>query len=372
MGSGIAPVEAPELAVNTAVPANYAPVSNVASIPAFESLPPVATYSQQIYYGAAAAPATISYAQAPVAVPVVNTVPVAPAPATVTYIQAPVAAAAPVAVASPVVVASPTEGSQYHSQDDIGQYSYGYSDSNSVKQEVKTADGVIRGSYSYVDADGIVQTVSYIADALGFRVGATNLPVHVVDGQATPAQAAIQTAPVAAAPAPVVSAYHTPGPVMTPSVNYAYLPYATNYGYDTQVAASAPVVSAAPIVDSAIGAPYDASNSQYHAQDDFGQYNYGFSHPTQTKQELKTADGVTRGSYSYVDANGLIQTVNYISDAMGFRVAATNLPVHHIEENALDGPVPVAAANTVISPAVQYSYLPYATNYGYDTSAAAA
>merc|ERR1712106_1176871 len=230
MGSGIAPVEAPELAVNTAVPSNYAPVSNVASIPAFESLPPVATYSQQIYYGAAAAPATISYAQAPVAVPVANTVPVAPAPATVTYVQAPVAA--PVAVASPVVVASPTEGSQYHSQDDIRQYSYGYSDSNSVKQEVKTADGVIRGSYSYVDADGIVQTVSYIADALGFRVGATNLPVHVVDGQATPAQAAIQTAPVAAAPAPVVSAYHTPGPVMTPSVNYAYLPYATNYGYN--------------------------------------------------------------------------------------------------------------------------------------------
>merc|ERR1712106_749837 len=307
MGSGIAPVEAPELAVNTAVPANYAPVSNVASIPAFESLPPVATYSQQIYYGAAA----------------------------------------PVAVASPVVVASPTEGSQYHSQDDIGQYSYGYSDSNSVKQEVKTADGVIRGSYSYVDADGIVQTVSYIADALGFRVGATNLPVHVVDGQATPAQAAIQTAPVAAAPAPVVSAYHTPGPVMTPSVNYAYLPYATNYGYNVPAAAvHTPVVDAAPVVAAApeyaagtpivgSGSPYDASNSQYHAQDDFGQYNYGFSHPTQTKQELKTADGVTRGSYSYVDANGLIQTVNYISDAMGFRVAATNLPVHHVEENAV-------------------------------------
>ena len=34
---------------------------------------------------------------------------------------------------------------------------------------------------------------------------------------------------------------------------------------------------------------------------------------------LQTADGVTRGSYSYVDANGLVQTVNYISDAMGFK-----------------------------------------------------
>merc|ERR1711892_1238360 len=243
-----------------------------------------------------------------------------------------------------------------------GQYSYGYSDPNSVKQEVRTADGVIRGAYSYVDSNGLVQTVNYIADALGFRVGATNLPVHHVDApvaQAAPVPVAVApkdftsgVSPlvhVAAASTPVVSAYHTPGPVMTPSVNYAYLPYATNYGYDTQVAASAPVVSAAPIVDSAIGAPYDASNSQYHAQDDFGQYNYGFSHPTQTKQELKTADGVTRGSYSYVDANGLIQTVNYISDAMGFRVAATNLPVHHVEgpvAQAVD--VPLAAVADAI------------------------
>merc|ERR1712106_659555 len=295
-------VEAPE---QVAVVDTSAPISDVASIPAFENLPPVATYSQQIYSGAAAAPAIISYGQAPVAV--VNTVPVAAASVPVTYVQAPVAVQAPVVAAAPVVVAAATEGSQYHSQDDAGQYSYGYSDPNSVKQEVRTADGVIRGAYGYVDSNGLVQTVNYIADALGFRVGATNLPVHHVDApvaQAAPVPVAVApkdftsgvspVVHVAAASTPVVSAYHTPGPVMTPSVNYAYLPYATNYGYDTQVAASAPVVSAVPIVDSAIGAPYDASNSQYHAQDDFGQYNYGFSHPTQTKQELKTADGVTR------------------------------------------------------------------------------
>ena len=34
---------------------------------------------------------------------------------------------------------------------------------------------------------------------------------------------------------------------------------------------------------------------------------------------LQTADGVTRGSYSYLDANGVYQTVNYISDALGFK-----------------------------------------------------
>merc|ERR1712106_1310297 len=157
-------VEAPE---QVAVVDTSAPISDVASIPAFENLPLVATYSQQIYYGAAAAPAIISYAQAPVAV------------------QTPVVAAAP------VVVTAATEGSQYHSQDDAGQYSYGYSDPNSVKQEVRTADGVIRGAYSYVDSNGLVQTVNYIADALGFRVGATNLPVHHVDAPVA------QAAPVA-------------------------------------------------------------------------------------------------------------------------------------------------------------------------------
>merc|ERR1711994_834135 len=112
----------------------------------------------------------------------------------VTYVQA----APVVAQPAPVVgQAAAPEGSQYHAQDDIGQYSFGYSDGNSVKQEVKTADGVIRGAYSYVDADGIVQTVNYIADGLGFRVGATNLPVHEVDAPAA--------APVAVAAAPAVA-----------------------------------------------------------------------------------------------------------------------------------------------------------------------
>lgn len=45
--------------------------------------------------------------------------------------------------ASPVV-------SQYHSQDTLGQYSYGYNGASSAKVETKSLDGVTRGSYSYV------------------------------------------------------------------------------------------------------------------------------------------------------------------------------------------------------------------------------
>jgi len=321
-----------------------------------------------------------------------QTVPVVAQAAPVVAQAAPVVAqVAPVVQAAPVVAAAAPEGSQYHAQDDFGQYSFGYSDGNSVKQEVKTADGVIRGAYSYVDADGIVQTVNYIADALGFRVGATNLPVHHVDAEPVAAAAPVAVAeePVAEAASAPVQVAHSNHHVMTPAVNYAYLPYATNYAYETPaaqvvaaspvvaqaspvVAQASPVVAAAP-VESVAGTPYDATNTQYHAQDDIGQFNYGYSNPLSTKQELKTADGVTRGSYSYVDANGIVQTVNYLSDALGFKVAATNLPVGPAPEHPVDHVEPAvveaysspAVEEKVMEPTVQYAYLPYAQNYEY-------
>lgn len=49
---------------------------------------------------------------------------------------------------------------------------------------------------------------------------------------------------------------------------------------------------------------------------------------------MKTLDGITRGSYSYIDANSQLQTVNYVADALGFRVAATNLPIAPVETNS--------------------------------------
>ena len=70
---------------------------------------------------------------------------------------------------------------QHHAQTEGGEYTYGYSNVNSAKVETKSADGIVRGSYTYIDAHGKLQTTQYISDAFGFRVAATNLPVHVVD-----------------------------------------------------------------------------------------------------------------------------------------------------------------------------------------------
>jgi len=66
---------------------------------------------------------------------------------------------------------------------------------------------------------------------------------------------------------------------------------------------------------------------QFHAQDEFGQYSFGHAGGPSARTESKDAYGVVTGSYQLIDANGLLQTVNYISDAAGFRVAGTNLPV---------------------------------------------
>jgi hypothetical protein len=119
---------------------------------------------------------------------------------------------APLGFGPTVAVAGGPVSSQYHAQDELGQYSYGYAGGPSAKSESKTADGITRGAYSYVDANGILQQVQYVSDPVnGFRVSATNLPV-------APAGVA-QAAPLAlaAAPAPVHFAAAAP-------VHFAQLP----------------------------------------------------------------------------------------------------------------------------------------------------
>jgi len=108
-----------------------------------------------------------------------------PVPA-VPYAAAPVAPVAPVARTAPVApvaqaVAPPAvTSSQYHAQDEFGRVSYGYENANSRKEERRDEYGNVAGSYSYVDSTGVPKTVSYIADAAGFRLtGANNLPLHV-------------------------------------------------------------------------------------------------------------------------------------------------------------------------------------------------
>merc|ERR1719412_2846559 len=72
---------------------------------------------------------------------------------------------------------APGQSHQYHAQDEFGQYSFGYAGGPSARTETRDGYGVVRGSIVVPDANGILQTQNYIADAAGFRIVGTNLPV---------------------------------------------------------------------------------------------------------------------------------------------------------------------------------------------------
>merc|ERR1712241_1455938 len=109
-------------------------------------------------YGyAAAAPAIRTIARPAIAAPVaqVNTI-AAPAIAQVNTIAAPVAQ---VQAAVPSVTSS-----QFHAQDEDKNFSFGYSNINSARQESGNALTGVVGSYSNGH-----NTINYVADAYGYR-----------------------------------------------------------------------------------------------------------------------------------------------------------------------------------------------------------
>merc|ERR1712121_228744 len=144
-------------------------------------------------------------------------------------------------------------------------------------------------------------------------------------GYAAP-YAAAYAAPVAATAVDAKFAYGAPvtalnagpltaGPVIAAPVataTYAAAPAIAAPVATTTYAAAAPVVAAAPVA-----AP---ASSQYQAQDEFGNIAYGYQNINSAKQESGNAYGGVTGSYTYDDEAG-VHTVNYVADALGFRVA---------------------------------------------------
>merc|ERR1711994_1229088 len=115
------------------------------------------------------------------------------APVTTVKVEAePIEAVAPVATVAatpvsyagafvhPYAYAPYAQGSQFHAQDEFGNLNYGYTNINSAKQEVGNTYGGVQGAYSYVDANGELQRVEYVADDLAFRVADSRLPVAPV------------------------------------------------------------------------------------------------------------------------------------------------------------------------------------------------
>merc|ERR1739848_556800 len=126
---------------------------------------------------------------------------------------------ATVPVTAPVAQATPLKASQFHAQDAFGQYNYGYSDENSAKQEFKTAYGIIQGTYSYVDANGIVQTTNYIAEGPAAVVPQVKTTDAIdLRGEDIAVVAAAET-PVATVPVPAQQVVYNHHPYAAPVVS---------------------------------------------------------------------------------------------------------------------------------------------------------
>ncbi|KAK2577060.1 hypothetical protein KPH14_005875 [Odynerus spinipes] len=297
---------------------------------------------------------------------------------------------------SPIGSVSPLR--QYHVQDGSGSYRYSFTGPHHAKTE-SNLNGVTQGGYSYIDANGILQTVSYTADDQnGFRVSASNLPQAPKDDreqvQDTPEVAAakrnhleeLQKSQLNDRPnwqeqnilsykilPPYVSYAQiqpTEGKIVEREIQSTKNPFLLSRAEadNIEVPKPDPTLSKASASPSshrdtlpkgegqsdnpnalhigkflempnvhrtvALPAPYVfpvlpyrlLHSSLHHTQDSLGQYDYSYTGDSSAKTESRSLDGTTRGAYSYIDPNGILQQVHYIADHNGFRVLATNLP----------------------------------------------
>jgi len=114
----------------------------------------------------------------------------------------------PVSPFAPVVIqpaAVPVDlASQYHTQDEFGQFTFGHASLGQAHSQTRDFTGAVRGSYTYVNPDGEQVVAHYVADAGGFRVSSNALPVApTFDGVAPEAPVADLEAPVFDLEAPV-------------------------------------------------------------------------------------------------------------------------------------------------------------------------
>merc|ERR1712166_632596 len=148
-------------------------------------------YGIQGYYGGAAAPFAYNNAwTAPLNYAPQTAYPYAPQTAYsyAPYAQAyaPIAAPAPVAPVNYAAFAPAPLSSQFAAGDEFGNTQYGYSNWASSKHEVGNGFGQKTGSYQYVDPNGELQTITYVADEFGFRTEDSRLPVAPVHEHGLP------------------------------------------------------------------------------------------------------------------------------------------------------------------------------------------
>merc|ERR1712212_919918 len=120
------------------------------------------------------------------------------------------------------------------------------------------------------------------------------------------------------------------------------------------IPAAAPAIVDGPVpvsTSKVVAAPALPSAQQFHSQDELGNLAFGYANINSARQESgNTWLGTRTGAYSWTDANGIVQNVNYVADGLGFRVAASNFPVAPLPIPAPEVPLPIAPVFTLVGP----------------------
>ncbi|XP_023313029.1 cuticle protein-like [Anoplophora glabripennis] len=257
------------------------------------------------------------------------------------------------------------------------QFNYGVSDGHTGDQKTQTEirDGdVVKGSYSLVEADGTVRTVSYTADDHnGFNAVVTR------SGHAAHPATAIAVAPkVVAAPAYAHATIAAPA-IAAPAYGldivctcwlrgYADMPH-TYIRFYLIVALSAIVActhagviggghAVAPIAVAAAPVAVAQHTVDYFAYPRY-QFNYGVAdaHTGDHKSQSEARDGdVVRGAYQVAEPDGTLRTVHYTADDHnGFNAVVTRSG-HAVHPQVVSAPVAVAAAPLALAAPVAYGH----------------
>jgi len=154
------------------------------------------------------------------------------APVTAEVKTAAVATAAPVTTTAfaysgfPYAYAPAVTANQYHSQDELGQASFGYSHPGQAAVNYRDAAGNQVGSWAYFSPEGKEVRVSYVADSNGFRVLSNALPEGPAAADLAMPEPVQDTAEVAAAKAAHMMALESAkaGVIMSPITSVDDLP----------------------------------------------------------------------------------------------------------------------------------------------------
>ncbi|KAM3962329.1 uncharacterized protein ACR2FA_003560 [Aphomia sociella] len=294
--------------------------------------------------------------------------PVYHAPAPVYHAPAPVAYHAPIAK----IIAHQPEEIAYPKYEYTYSVADEHSGDNKSQQEVRDGD-VVKGSYSFHEADGSIRTVEYTADDHnGF-----NAVVHNTAPTAAPV--AYKAAPLLVKSAPVyfvvlcaLVAVSQAGLLAEP-VHYSSAAAVSSQSIVRHDQPHVANLVAAPVAKIAVAAPvYHAPAPVYHAHAPvayhapiakvvahqpeeiaYPKYEYTYSvadgHTGDNKSQQEVRDGdAVKGSYSFHEADGSIRTVEYTADDHnGF-----NAVVHNTAPTA--APVVYKAAPVLVKSAPVY------------------